>query len=182
MIHKNIRCLCILKKNNRGKKVAYCMCIFCVLPHGTWITGITMYLGTPTTPAALVRQPNTNLQQHGFQRHISLSVLLWLPSPVFISFSVLRAFVTMEKKTRQDKSLVHFEKFKPKCWSTPRGNNNQIILSTVTLWRALMLPWHIHWKKLRGEQEDTQDDPDERRVNVYSFNTDKYSYVSAARI
>lgn len=60
-------------------------------------------------------------------------------------------------------------------------NNNQIILSAVAVSGALMLRWHIHWKKLR-EQEDTQDDPDERRINVYSFNTDKYSYVSAARI
>lgn len=53
------------KKEQQGEiKVAWCMCILCVLPHGTGITGITMYLGTPTTPAALVRLPNTNLQQH----------------------------------------------------------------------------------------------------------------------
>lgn len=68
-----------------------------------------------------------------------------------------------------------------------RGNNNQIIWSAVTRRRAPALPVTYSFgkkkeKKLRGEQEDTRDDPDERRVNVYSFNTDKYSYVSAARI
>lgn len=69
-----------------------------------------------------------------------------------------------------------------------RGNNNQIIWSAVTRRRAPPPPVTCSFgkkeekKKLRGEQEDTRDDPDESRVNVYSFNTDKYSYVSAARI
>lgn len=119
-----------------------------------------------------------------FQRHIPLSVLLWLPSPVFISFSSLRAFVTMAKKNKktQDKSLMHFVKLKLSVDHHHTATITRLSWVLSLCRGSLMLLWHIHWKKLRGEQEDTQDDADERRVNVYSFNTDKYSYVSAVRI
>lgn len=58
----------------------------------------------------------------------------------------------------------------------------------ATITRLSGVPWarcscdiFIGGKKLRGDQEDTQDDPNERRINVYSFNTDKYSYASAGK-
>lgn len=65
---------------------------------------------------------------------------------------------------------MHFVKLK----AVPLINNNQIILSAALVERLTAL--------VKLKIQDSPDDPDERRINVYLFINNEYSYISKVRI
>lgn len=173
--------LCVCERASMG--VLVISCVFCVGAHGTGITRwFQLVLASVSHLQLQLCSQMLIFSSDEFQTHILLSVLLWLLLPVFVPFTSLRAVVSMARKTQQDKSPMHFPKLKRSVDHRRRATITRLSW-VLSLCRE---PWCscdiFIGKKLRGEQEDTQNDRDERRVNVYSFNTDKYSYVSEVRI
>lgn len=109
---------CVCERASVG--VLVISCVFCVWAHGTGITRwFQLVLASVSHLQLQLCSQMLIFSSDEFQTHILLSVLLWLPWPVFVSFTSLKAVVSMAKRKHN----------KTKAWCILRNLNEVLIIA-----------------------------------------------------